>query len=246
MSAISNHESMPTMTIGEVMALLRSDFPEVSISKIRFLEGEGLVEPHRAPSGYRRFSPQDVDRLRLILLAQRDHYLPLRVIKDRLEAGELEATLFPEDEPIEPGPQDEVETSSSSDIVDELEAPADIDPGSRFTMRELGRQGGLSLDTVKELVKFGVLEPDAAQRFSGAQVLLCRAFATLRASGIDQRHLRQIKNSASRDASLIGTSVQHLRADERDLAISDLMRAFSEAHRWLVVSELDRQGPTRR
>ncbi len=246
MSAIPHHESLPTMTIGEVMALLRSDFPDASISKIRFLEGEGLVEPHRAPSGYRRFTTQDVDRLRLILLAQRDHYLPLRVIKDRLEAGELEATLFPEEETDNSQPQHESEGQAGVEPTDEVPTPVDIDPGSRFTMRELGRHGGLSLDTVKELVKFGVLEPDAAQRFSGAQVLLCRAFATLRASGIDQRHLRQIKNSASRDASLIGTSVQHLRAEERRVAVAELMRAFSDAHRWLVVSELDRQGPTGR
>jgi DNA-binding transcriptional MerR regulator len=77
--------------IGEVLAQLRGEFPDVSVSKIRFLESEGLVQPARSPSKYRRFSPADVERLRYILTAQRDEYLPLRVIKDRLAAAEDDA-----------------------------------------------------------------------------------------------------------------------------------------------------------
>jgi DNA-binding transcriptional MerR regulator len=72
--------------IGEVIAQLRSEFPDVSVSKIRFLESEGLIQPARSPSGYRKFGPSDVDRLRYILTAQRDQYLPLRVIKDQLDS----------------------------------------------------------------------------------------------------------------------------------------------------------------
>src|ERR1700754_4351385 len=74
------------MSIGEVLTKLRPDFPDVTISKIRFLEAEGLVEPQRTPSGYRKFNHEDVERLRYVLAAQRDHYLPLRVIKDHLGA----------------------------------------------------------------------------------------------------------------------------------------------------------------
>ena len=85
MSALASSDLGATMTIGEVLALLRPDFSDISISKIRFLEGEGLVSPQRAPSGYRRFSGADVDRLRLVLVAQRDHFLPLRVIKEKLK-----------------------------------------------------------------------------------------------------------------------------------------------------------------
>jgi DNA-binding transcriptional MerR regulator len=77
--------------IGEVIAQLRADFPDISVSKIRFLEAEGLIQPARSPSGYRRFGPADVDRLRYILTAQRDRYLPLRVIKDQLDADQAEA-----------------------------------------------------------------------------------------------------------------------------------------------------------
>src|SRR5215467_9678342 len=72
--------------IGEVISQLRAEFPDVSVSKIRFLEAEGLIQPARSPSGYRKFGPADVDRLRYILTAQRDRYLPLRVIKDQLDA----------------------------------------------------------------------------------------------------------------------------------------------------------------
>ena len=75
-----------TMSIGQVLAALRDDFPDVTISKIRFLEAEGLVEPQRAPSGYRRFTADDVERLRYVLGAQRDHYLPLKVIREHLDA----------------------------------------------------------------------------------------------------------------------------------------------------------------
>jgi len=74
--------------IGEVIAQLRAEFPDISVSKIRFLEAEGLIQPARSPSGYRRFGPVDVDRLRYILTAQRDRYLPLRVIKDQLDADQ--------------------------------------------------------------------------------------------------------------------------------------------------------------
>ena len=74
--------------IGEVIAQLRAEFPDVSVSKIRFLEAEGLIQPARSPSGYRRFGPADVDRLRYILTAQRDLYLPLRVIKDQLDSDQ--------------------------------------------------------------------------------------------------------------------------------------------------------------
>jgi DNA-binding transcriptional MerR regulator len=77
--------------IGEVIAQLRADFPDISVSKIRFLEAEGLIQPARSPSGYRKFGPADMDRLRYILTAQRDRYLPLRVIKDQLDADQAQS-----------------------------------------------------------------------------------------------------------------------------------------------------------
>src|ERR1700761_7097670 len=93
--------------IGEVLAQLSGEFPDVRISKIRFLESEGLIEPARSPSGYRRFSRHDVQRLRYILTAQRDHYLPLRVIRERLARFEEPAranpaTAKPQGRPLHP------------------------------------------------------------------------------------------------------------------------------------------------
>lgn len=79
-----------TITIGEVLSLLQPDFPDISISKIRFLEGQGLIDPERTPSGYRKFREPDIERLRWILVQQRDHFLPLKVIKERLASGELD------------------------------------------------------------------------------------------------------------------------------------------------------------
>ena len=77
--------------IGEVIAQLRAEFPDISVSKIRFLEAEGLIQPARSPSGYRKFGPADLDRLRYILTAQRDRYLPLRVIKDQLDGDQAQS-----------------------------------------------------------------------------------------------------------------------------------------------------------
>ncbi len=82
-------------SIGEVLSLLQDEFPEVTISKIRFLEGQGLIDPERTASGYRRFYQRDFDRLQWILTQQRDHYLPLKVIRDRLDAGEWEPPEHP-------------------------------------------------------------------------------------------------------------------------------------------------------
>ena len=87
--------------IGEVLAQLRAEFPDVSVSKIRFLEAEGLIQPARSPSGYRKFGPADVDRLRYILTAQRDLYLPLRVIKDQLESDQPAAAPMSRREVLE-------------------------------------------------------------------------------------------------------------------------------------------------
>jgi DNA-binding transcriptional MerR regulator len=90
------------LSIGEVLSLLQDDFPDVTISKIRFLESQGLLDPERTPSGYRKFYEPDIERLRWILRHQRDHFLPLKVIKDRLEASAAAGLMVPPDEPPAP------------------------------------------------------------------------------------------------------------------------------------------------
>jgi DNA-binding transcriptional MerR regulator len=107
------------LSIGDVLTLLRQEFPDVTISKIRFLESQGLVNPERTPSGYRKFYEQDVERLRWVLRQQREHFLPLKVIKGRLEAeGEFDDDLPPLDDLDEDRPDDRVYTSTDDEDVD--------------------------------------------------------------------------------------------------------------------------------
>lgn len=105
-------------SIGEVLSLLQDEFPEITISKIRFLESQGLIDPERTPSGYRRFYESDFDRLRWILVQQRDHYLPLKVIRDRLDAGELEAEVVEETAAVE-------ETSTTAETATPAETSSE-------------------------------------------------------------------------------------------------------------------------
>src|SRR5688572_4281064 len=92
------------LSIGEVLSLLQDEFPDVTISKIRFLESQGLLDPERTPSGYRKFYETDIERLRWILRHQRDHFLPLKVMKDRLEEATAQGLVVPPDEPLAAAP----------------------------------------------------------------------------------------------------------------------------------------------
>lgn len=237
-------EQPRSMTIGEVLSLLTPEFPDVSISKIRFLESEGLIAPQRAPSGYRRFSGDDVVQLRWILLAQRDHYLPLRVIKSHLAGGTLQELVEPKAEPeveviIDPVP-------ALSLAADDGAAAPDlpqIDPRAVFNHPELVAASELSEAQVNELLTSGVIAADPAGRFSGADVLVCQAFAVLRAYGVESRHLRQVKNAASRDSALITGAVNHLPEPQRGDEIRTMLHALSSAHYWQVIGQLHRQPP---
>jgi len=117
-------------SIGEVLSLLQDEFPEVTISKIRFLEGQGLIDPERTASGYRRFYQRDFDRLQWILTQQRDHYLPLKVIRDRLDAGEWEPPEHAPPEHAPTGPSDGQMTLLAPVIDIGTGEPAMVDPES--------------------------------------------------------------------------------------------------------------------
>jgi DNA-binding transcriptional MerR regulator len=262
MSAMMNEA--PSMTIGEVLSMLSGDFPEISISKIRFLEAEGLISPRRAPSGYRRFAESDVDQLRLVLIAQRDRYLPLRVIKDHLLAGTLQQLVAGEsrrelevqvDRPVvivsgesgadgRPG----IDLADGEDVASGQEASdvLDVDPAELLTRRELATRSGLSAAEIDELTGMGVVHADPAGRSTGADLLVCRAYSALKPYGVESRHLRQVKNSASRDAQLIRNATGHLTDVDRAAAVAAMVDAFSDAHYWQVIGELDRHGPVGR
>jgi DNA-binding transcriptional MerR regulator len=161
--------------ISEVLAQLRAEFPDISVSKIRFLETEGLIAPARAPSGYRRFGAADVDRLRYILTAQRDQYLPLRVIRERLDRA------APSDgAPPDPG--------------------AGLPP--RLSRRELLDRAGISEDQLTELETFGLLRREG-RHYGPAALAVARAAAALSAYGVQARHLRPIRAAVEREVNLI-------------------------------------------
>ena len=165
--------------IGEVIAQLRAEFPDVSVSKIRFLESEGLIQPARSPSGYRRFAPADVERLRYILTAQRDNYLPLRVIRDQLHAGEE-------------GPRHPASAGQ----------PAAADRRPFLSRRELLEAAGIDDEQLTELEDFGLVSR-LGRQYPADALDAARALAELGRYGVHARHLRVLRASAEREIALI-------------------------------------------
>ena len=180
----------PRLTIGEVLAVLRDDFPDVTISKIRYLESEDLVHPQRTPSGYRKFSRADVSRLRYVLTAQRDHYLPLRVIKEHLEA-------LDRGEPLPPGA---VGSASVPPPVTDDDADARVPP---LTPEQFARAAGLEPEQLADCVQFGLLATDADGRHPADDLPVARAAAGLARHGIEPRHLRVYRTGVEREAGLV-------------------------------------------
>ncbi|HEY4605806.1 MAG TPA: MerR family transcriptional regulator [Blastococcus sp.] len=184
-------ERTPRLTIGEVLAVLRDDFPDVTISKIRYLESEDLVHPQRTPSGYRKFSRADVSRLRYVLAAQRDQYLPLRVIKQHLEAldrGEPLPTVAGGPGSVPPPP-----------AVD-----GDADGGvPPLTPEQFARAAGLEPEQLADCVQFGLLATDADGRHPATDLPVARAAAGLARHGIEPRHLRVYRSGVEREAGLV-------------------------------------------
>jgi DNA-binding transcriptional MerR regulator len=183
------------MTIGEVLGHLSAEFPDITISKIRFLESEGLIEPERSPAGYRKFAPADVERLRFILAAQRDHYLPLRVIKERLETAGGETPP-----PLETRRRDRPRGLVATDSVYE-DAP-DV----RLTRRQLADAAGVDGEVLDELEEFGLVRRSGG-RYDREALTIARAAAELRSFGFEARHLRAVKAAADREVGLIEAAV---------------------------------------
>lgn len=188
------------MSIGDVIAALRPDFPDVTISKIRFLEAEGLVGPARTPSGYRKFSQDDVARLRYVLTAQREHYLPLRVIKDHLEA--IDRGLDPP-ETARGAPR----VPRALARLDGPTEPADLRPDPsdlRLSRAELLTGAGLDAEMLDQLEAYGLLAPIAGtHHYDGDALLVATTAARLHAFGLEPRHLRAFKAAADREIGLV-------------------------------------------
>jgi len=216
-----------SMSIGEVINLLRDDFPDVSVSKIRFLESQGLIDPGRSDSGYRQFDGEDLARLRFILQQQRDHFLPLKVIKSKL-------TLWERGE-------DTVSTRQHEPRHTEDSAPLGRD--------DVLKRSGLSSGQLDELVSAGVMRPigdsDVYPVEAGVVALEAKR---LMDQGLEARHLRSIRLSVDREADLLRqltaplmrASNAEARARARD--ILELSAGSVQAmHRAMLEGELKQQ-----
>ncbi|MEZ0364401.1 MULTISPECIES: MerR family transcriptional regulator [Mycobacterium] len=210
------------MSIGAVLDLLRPDFPDVTISKIRFLEAEGLVTPQRAASGYRRFTAYDCARLRFILTAQRDQYLPLKVIKAQLDAqpdGELPLSGSPYGVPRLVSVAATPDTGSDAAAV----APTRV----RLSREDLLERSGVDDELLTALLKAGVITTGPAGFFDEHAVVILQCARALAEYGVEPRHLRAFRSAADRQSDLIaqiaGPVVKANKAGARDRA-DDLAR----------------------
>ncbi len=187
-------DARPRFTIGEVLAALHDEFPDVTISKIRYLEGEDLVHPQRTPSGYRKFSTADVDRLRFVLTAQRDHYLPLRVIKEQLDA------LDRGEQPARPEPAAAAPTPAPEAPVVPAPRPEE---GAPLPAAAFAAAAGLDDAQLADCVQHGLLTPAADGAFPAGALPVAQAVAGLAQHGIEPRHLRVHRTGAEREAALL-------------------------------------------
>ncbi|MBA2774663.1 MAG: MerR family transcriptional regulator [Nocardioidaceae bacterium] len=194
--------------IGQVLAELRVDFPTASISKIRFLEAEGLVSPERTASGYRKFSRTDVERLRYVMSAQRDHYLPLKVIREHLDA--MDRGLEPAANAGEPA---RAPRRSGGDAAAAKATPDDSAPALRMSRAELLSNSGLSDEQLTELVGYGLVEKvPETDFFDGDALDIATTLAAMAGYGLEPRHMRAFKTAAERQVGLIDQVTTPYRA----------------------------------
>jgi DNA-binding transcriptional MerR regulator len=231
------------MNIGQVLEILRADFPEVTIPKIRFLEDKGLIKPERTPSGYRKFSAADVDRLRYVLRMQRDHYLPLRVIGEHLDA--IDRGLEPP--PIEPV----VPTVPTVALAaDGLPSPESFGRRSdlRISRRELLKIAEIDEELLTQLEQYALISPIAGTgHFDTDALVVAKTARELADFGFEPRHLRAFKTAADREVGLVEQVVAPLqrgrdtaaraRAEE---AINEIAALSMRLHATLVKAALRR------
>ena len=233
------------LTIGQVLKDLNDEFPDVTVSKIRFLETEGLVEPDRSASGYRKFSPNDVARLRYILRLQRDHYMPLKVIRQRLERfdpSEESAT------DIVSGNGASAQSDGEEDLFQRQDAQA------TYSLEDLANSSGLDTFVVQELSDYGVISPasnddEAGETYDESALTIAKVAKEFAKFGIEPRHLKMYRNFTDRESDLFEQAVLPRVANpaaERQVSLSlrELSRLSRRIKQALLVGNL-RQHLTR-
>lgn len=210
------------LSIGQVLARLTPDFPALTSSKLRFLEVQGIITPTRTDSGYRKFSAADLERLRLALTLQRDHYLPLSVIRDYL--ADVDAGREP---------------ASPSSVPSIVPAPR------RYRRHELLSAAGAAPQLLNDAISTGVIV--GADSYTEQTVTLLRALVALDRHGIEPRHMRSLRQSAEREATLIESALSALlrrtdtasRARANELA-PELAKRLDEVRAIFVRGAIDR------
>jgi DNA-binding transcriptional MerR regulator len=193
MAGTRNYQS-----IGEVLVAVKTEFPDITISKIRFLESEGLIEPERTPSGYRKFYVDDVDRLKSILRMQRDEYLPLKVIKERLTEGDDGAEGAPTLEEAVGGVEPPGgELAGSEELA---EGPT----GLQMSLEEMSAATGVERERIKELEGFQIVcghGPEGARYYDGDDYVILSIVKDFLRYGIEPRHLTMYKHFTDRESA---------------------------------------------
>lgn len=233
-------ESRTHLSIGEVLSLLQDDFPDVTISKIRFLESQGLIDPERTPSGYRKFYEGDIRRLRWILRQQRESFLPLKVIKNELDRG-VDFSRDHDNGGAARSPGTDAAERSDEELAQNAERVAALQEGppekstgasrgpaprrgdrgvlqSGVTTLTLGREElleatGLDEAALDELERYGLIvggKVGSSLFYDEEAVVIAQLAADFAAHGVEARHLRMYKVAAEREANLIEQLVMHL------------------------------------
>ena len=249
-------EERAYLSIGEVLALLKEEFPDVTISKIRFLESQGLLDPERTPSGYRKFYDTDVERLRWILRQQREHFLPLKVIKGRLRGGSdgvEEAPAEPVGSTDDPDPSPGATAAAGdppSDPALPVPAPRSTPPppamaaeaaplvlsstGMSMTIAELAVASGLEDDDLRELERYGLLTGRRAASttyYDEEALAVAQLAAGFMKYGVEARHLRMYKTAGEREAGFLEQVVMPMLKQRNPQARRQAADALSDLTR---------------
>jgi DNA-binding transcriptional MerR regulator len=214
------------ITIGQALADLKQEFPDQDIKapKLRFLESEGLVEPERTPSGYRKYSVKDMERLRYIIRMQREHYLPLKVIKEHLDA--MDRGLVPSTSSGQPTVPRALLNGDGLPDVDQFRADrSDL----RVSRMELVKTAEITEELLDELEAFGLVHTKpGTKHYDSDAVVVAKAAGELASFGLEPRHLRAFKTAADREVGLVEQVVSPIRRSREEGAEGRAAQAIDE------------------